>query len=162
MKYRTITAQDNVAIAKIVRDNLKAYHLDIPGTVYFDEGLDHLSDFYSAEPKRRAYYVVVDEQDENSIIGGVGFAEFEGKTNCAELQKLYLSDAAKGRGLGYEMIKLVEQKVRELGYKTLYLETHSNLQTAVHIYKKYGFKEIERPKSVVHNTMNMFYELTLD
>ena len=33
-------------------------------------------------------------------IGGVGIAEFAGIENCAELQKLYLDDRAKGRDAG--------------------------------------------------------------
>lgn len=47
--------------------------------------------------------------------------------DTAELQKLYLSDGAKGSGLGYELIDFVEEKMREAGYKVSYLETHDNL-----------------------------------
>lgn len=32
-----------------------------------------------------------------------------------------------------------------------------NLKAAVHIYEKCGYKEIERPKEVVHSTMNRFF-----
>ena len=46
---REITEADNAAVAALVRDNLEAVGLDIPGTAYFDEGLDHLSDFYGKE-----------------------------------------------------------------------------------------------------------------
>ena len=53
MRYRKITAADDEAIAKIVRDNLKAKHLDIPGTVYFDPDLDHLSTFYNSDTEKR-------------------------------------------------------------------------------------------------------------
>ncbi len=161
MEYRLIGPSDDAAMAEIVRRNLEAYKLDIPGTVYFDEALNHLSEFYLADPEHRAYYVFFDEADQNTILGGIGFAEFEGKENCAELQKLYLTEAAKGHGAGYQMIRLVENKTRELGYQTLYLETHTNLQAAIHIYEKYGFKEMERPAGVVHTTMNKFYEMTL-
>ena len=34
---REITEADNAAVAALVRDNLKARGLDIPGMVYFDE-----------------------------------------------------------------------------------------------------------------------------
>ena len=44
--YREMTEADNEAVADLIRYNLKKYGLDIPGTVYFDEGLDRLSDFY--------------------------------------------------------------------------------------------------------------------
>ena len=38
LKYRRITAEDDEAIAKIVRTNLEKMHLNIPGTAYFDPG----------------------------------------------------------------------------------------------------------------------------
>ncbi len=47
--------------------------------------------------------------------------------------------------------------MRGAGYKQSYLETHDNLQAAIHIYEKCGYKEIERPKEVVHSTMNRFF-----
>ena len=81
--------------------------------------------------------------------------------DTAELQKLYLSDGAKGSGLGYELIDFVEEKMHEAGYKVSYLETHDNLQAAIHIYEKKGYVEIERPGEVVHSTMNRFFRKEL-
>ena len=49
----------------------------------------------------------------------------------------------------------------DAGYKQSYLETHDNLKAAVHIYEKCGYKEIKRPKEVVHSTMNRFFLKTL-
>ena len=155
MKYREIASQDDAALAKIVRDNLKTHNLDLPGTVYFDDNLDHLSDFYLDEDHKRFYYVLLD--DDNNVIGGIGLAEFEFYEDCAELQKLYLADDVKGSGIGYKLIGLIEDKAREYGYKRLYLETHTNLAAAVHIYENCGFKVIEKPVGVVHATMNRFY-----
>ena len=43
MEYRILSETYDVALAALIRTNLKAHHLDIPGTVYFDDGLDHLS-----------------------------------------------------------------------------------------------------------------------
>ena len=155
MRYREITRQDDAALAKMIRDNLKAHNLDLPGTVYFDGNLDHLSDFYLGEGRKRFYYVLLDDDD--NVIGGIGFAEFEFFEDCAELQKLYLVDDVKGSGIGYKLIELIENKAREYGYKRLYLETHTNLAAAIHIYEKCGFKGIEKPAGVVHATMNRFY-----
>ena len=152
MEYKPLTPQYDVDLAGLIRSSLKAHQLDIPGTVYFDEGLDHLSGYY--DDSGRAYYVLVDE---DVLIGGIGLAEFNGFDKCCELQKLYLSDEAKGQGLGYKMIKYIEDKARELGYEQMYLETHTNLEAAIHIYKKMGYSLIGRPKCVVHSTMNRFY-----
>lgn len=155
MEFRLIKPEDNAALAVLVRANLKARGLDIPGTVYFDSILDHLSDYYLADPERQAYYVQVD--DEGRVVGGIGLAPFEGFENCAELQKLYLDDSVKGHGYGYDLIRLVEEKARGLGYSRMYLETHENLQAAIHIYERSGYRLIDKPDCVVHSAMTHFY-----
>ena len=152
MEYKSLTAEYDVALAALIRTKLKAHHLDIPGTVYFDAGLDHLSEYY--DHKGRSYFVLLDNQQ---LVGGIGLAEFEGFPDCCELQKLYLDDSVKGRGLGYRLIEKVEQEARVLGYKRMYLETHTNLKVAIHTYERAGYQEIDRPDCVVHSTMNRFY-----
>ncbi|MBP5454068.1 MAG: GNAT family N-acetyltransferase [Lachnospiraceae bacterium] len=154
-RFREITEKDNPIIAKIIRDNLKAVGLDIPGTAYFDEGLDRFSELY--EGKDKGYYVV--ERDDGEVIGGIGFSEFKLSISkdSAELQKLYLTDSAKGEGLGYKMVSFIEEKMREAGFKASYLETHDSLGAAIHIYIKSGYTEIERPKEVGHSSMNRFF-----
>ncbi len=152
MEYKLLTSQYDAELAKLIRKSLKAHKLDIPGTVFFDEGLDHLSGYY--DHPGRAYYILVDE---GILTGGIGLAGFDGFDKCCELQKLYLDDAAKGQGLGYDMISYIEDRARELGYRQMYLETHTNLSAAIHIYEKSGYVRIERPECVVHSTMNRFY-----
>lgn len=147
-----LTPEYDAAIASLIRRNLKAHQLDIPGTVFFDEGLDHLSDYY--DHQGRAYYVLLDD---DYVVGGIGYAEFLGFPRCCELQKLYLDDSVKGQGLGYELITFIETQARGKKYKQIYLETHTNLQAAIHIYEKCGYREVERPASVIHSTMNCFY-----
>jgi len=153
--YRPISPADDAALARIVRDNLRAHALDIPGTAYFDPELDDLSAFYGAEPEKRAYFVAVDDQ--GRTLGGAGLAEFPKIPDCAELQKLYLADEAKGRGVGRALMQLVEAQARQLGYRKIYLETHSNLTAALHLYEKLGYARIARPSWVFHTTMDRFY-----
>lgn len=155
INYRKLLPRDNTAMAELIRYNLKANGLDIPGTVYFDEIIWHLTDFYDEKPEQRAYFVLVDDNDK--VIGGIGLAEFPDIEGCAELQKLYLADEAKGHGLGYFLIDLLEKEAVKMGYRKMYLETHTNLQTAIHVYEKAGYLEIPRPEFVMHNTMNKFY-----
>ena len=142
LKYRRICAADDETIAGIIRTNLENLHLNIPGTAYFDPELDRLSAYYNAEPERRAYFVALDERDQ--VVGGAGAAEFAGIPDCAEIQKLYLGDSAKGRGYGRELMGIAENWAREAGYKKLYLETHSNLKAAMGLYEKLGFRQVGR------------------
>lgn len=158
MTFRLINKDDDAIIANILRTNLKKHKLDIPGTVYFDAGIDKLTEMYSVP--YCDYYVVCD--DNGHVVGGIGYAKLSFMKDTAELQKLYLDESVQGAGFAYTMVSFIEDKMREAGYKTSYLETHDNLQAAIHIYEKSGYKEIERPKEVVHSTMNRFFikELT--
>lgn len=154
MICREICVEDDAVLAGIIRKNLKAHGLDLPGTVYFDDNLDHLSTFYLGDKEKRYYFIAMENE---KIIGGIGLAEIDFFDDCAELQKLYLVDEMKGRGLGTKLIELVENKARELGYRRLYLETHTNLAAAIHLYEKCGYREIAKPAEVNHATMNRFY-----
>ena len=77
-----ITEDDDVAIAAIIRANLERYHLDIPGTAYFDPELDHLSSYYNSGSDERVYFILTDESGRG--IGGAGIAESTGIDDCAE------------------------------------------------------------------------------
>ena len=155
IRIRSITSLDDWKIAKIIRDNLEVFHLDIPGTAYFDPELNCLSKFYNISPDKRAYFVAT--YDDGTVIGGIGIAEFTGFDNCAEIQKLYLSNEAKGKGIGKMLIQVAEDFARSVGYNTLYLETHTNLKTAMRLYENWGFQQIDKPSTVLHSTMNRFY-----
>lgn len=150
-----IQREDDMAMADIVRSSLASYHLDIPGTAYFDPELAHLSQFYAERPEGRGYFVLKDEAGQ--VLGGAGFAEFDGFAACAELQKLYLKNAVRGRGMGRLLLETVQEQARRAGYRQLYLETHSALVEAIRLYEKLGFQRIEKPRGVLHSTMDLFY-----
>lgn len=152
-RFRKITEDDNSTIASIIRNNLEQFGLDIPGTAYYDEGLDHLSECY--KDARSGYYVLVD--DNGRVVGGIGYSSFPMMRETAELQKLYLDPSVKGEGLGYGMIRYVEEQMRSSGFRRSYLETHDNLQAAIHIYEKSGYLEIEKPENIGHSSMNRFF-----
>lgn len=154
-KIRPICPSDDFSLACIIRDSLAANDLAIPGTAYFDPELNNLSKFYSISPKRK-YFVVISET--GTVLGGAGIAEFAGSYDCAELQKLYLADSAKGHQLGYALIKTVEAFAIKSGYKKLYLETHHSLSAAIHIYEKAGFKKLYKPlPGSIHSSMDIFF-----
>ena len=155
LSFRKIEPADDKRIAEIIRGNLERFHLDISGTAYFDPELDRLSTYYNSEPSERVYFVALGAGGE--IVGGVGIAKFSGIESCAELQKLYLDDSVKGRGYGKELIRIAEDWASSVGYENLYLETHTNLTTALKLYEKMGFRQIEKPCSTLHSTMNRFY-----
>ena len=154
IEIRGIIAADDEGLAKIIRRNLEKFQLDIPGTAYFDPELSHLSRFYLAKPKERGYFVALED---GVLLGGVGFAEFPSLVGAVEMQKLYLSDAAKGKGIGKKLFEMAECAAQKAGYRRAYLETHSNLKVAIALYQKENFTEIPKPDFVFHTTMDRFF-----
>ena len=152
MNFELILPEHNADLAGLIRCILKAHSLDVPGTAYFDEPLDHLSDYY-AEPGR-AYYVLVEGRN---LIGGIGLSELPDLQKCCEMQKLYLDEKYRGQGMGRKMVNHIEHAALQMGYQRMYLETHTNLEAAVHLYEKCGFHQIPKPDFVIHSTMNRFY-----
>ena len=53
MKICELKAENDPALADLIRVNLKKYRLDIPGTVYFDENLNHIANEYLEESVRK-------------------------------------------------------------------------------------------------------------
>ena len=157
---RPIRAGDDAVMAEIVRTSLRATGLDVPGTAYFDPELDRLSAHYGARPDRRRYLVACDPAT-GRILGGAGVGELEGAEGQAELQKLYVAEGARRRGLGGRLVRAVVRAARGLGYRELYLETHSGLAAAARLYERLGFRRCERAAATAHTAMDRFYLLGL-
>ena len=54
------------------------------------------------------------------------------------------------RGHAYRLLQLSEQKAGDLGYSDLSLQVFEENQTALDLYRRYGFKEIARRPVVTH------------
>ncbi|MCR5255533.1 MAG: GNAT family N-acetyltransferase [Acetatifactor sp.] len=154
LNIRKITPADDAKIASIVRSNLEKYGLNKPGTAYFDPMLDHLSGYYDELPDTKEYFVLTEDGE---VIGGVGYERLLSIDACAELQKIYLTDEAKGRGYGKKLLGFLEKRAADKGYKRVYLETHSCLKEAISLYKKTGYCQIDKPDFVIHSAMDMFF-----
>jgi len=46
MRIREMEEKDNQKIEQIIKNSLESYHLNIPGTAYFDPQLSRLTQFY--------------------------------------------------------------------------------------------------------------------
>jgi putative acetyltransferase len=138
MIIRKIITDDNSALAVIIRNSLKEFNADKPGTVYFDETTDHLSDVFKI--KRSAYYVV---EINGEIAGGGGFYPTDGlPPGTCELVKMYLSKKYRGKGFGQLLLEKCMEEARKQGYHKMYIETMPELVNAISMYEKNGFNHI--------------------
>jgi GNAT superfamily N-acetyltransferase len=58
-----------------------------------------------------------------------------------EIKRMFIRPEFQMKGYGKEMMTRLMDKAKELGYKTLRLDTAYFLKAAIHIYKSAGFKE---------------------
>lgn len=135
LSIRTIRPADNKALATIIRNSLEEFKANKPGTVYFDETTDHLSDVFKAEGS--IYFVA---ELEGTILGGGGiYPTANLDEGTCELVKLYLSANARGKGVGKLLMEKCIGAAKELGYQKIYLETMPELTVAIPMYEKFGF-----------------------
>lgn len=143
MVIRNIKEEDDEALASIIRRTLEEFGANHPGTVYFDEAINHLSNMFQTE--RSTYFVVFDEEN-NKILGGGGIYPTEGlPSDTAELVKLYLLPETRGKGVGKLLINKCLSFAKQAGYSKVYLESMDELSGAVGLYERLGFSYLNAP-----------------
>ena len=65
-----------------------------------------------------------------------------------ELTKMAVTHDCQGHGIGTKLLQACIDYYHDLNANELYLETHSSLENAIHLYAKYGFKKQPHPFSV--------------
>jgi GNAT superfamily N-acetyltransferase len=86
-------------------------------------------------------YIAVATLDKEPV-GVCALIKMENSSFDYELAKMGVSPKIHGRGIGYLLGDTIIKKAKELGAKSIFLETHTSLEPAIHLYKKLGFKEI--------------------
>src|SRR5215203_259230 len=125
---RPIEEKDNAALATIIRSTLGEFGANHPGTVYYDLTTDHLFELFTGA-SRAVYYVA---ELDGKVTGGGGIFPSEGlPDNTCELVKMYLLPAARGIGLGSNLINRCIDFAKNNGYQKIYLETMHELRQAL-------------------------------
>jgi len=104
--------------------------------------------------------------------GEVFFALLDGKVvgTCAlkkltatryELSKMAVDETVRGQGIGARLLMAAAEKARELGALDLVLETHSSLDSAVRLYRNFGFEKVALPKQPDHERTDTVMRLRL-
>ncbi len=138
IEIRPIQEKDDAAVGELIRAVLTEFKANKLGTAFFDESTSHLSALFK-NPKT-AYWVIEEDQ---KIIGCGGIFPTEGLPDqTCELVKLYLHPEARGKGLGRDLMFKCFEEAKSLGYKNIYLESMPELNKAVALYEKVGFKHL--------------------
>lgn len=96
----------------------------------------HLSEKYGL-PYGRLYIAHVDEV----AAGCVGLRRLD-EARC-EMKRLYVRPEYRGQNIANQLLDLIISDAKSVGYKEMLLDTLPFLGNAIHLYRKYGFYEIE-------------------
>ncbi|MCG8709885.1 GNAT family N-acetyltransferase [Brenneria sp. 4F2] len=154
-QIRPITAQDNAAIAGVIRRVSAEFNLTADkGYTVSDPNLDSLFELYN-QPKN-AYWVL---EYEGEIVGGGGIAPLVGgDKDVCELQKMYFLPVLRGKGLAKRLALQALDFARRHGFRRCYLETTGHLTSAIQLYQSLGFEPIPH---TMGNTRHTDCEVTM-
>jgi len=152
---RPITADDNAAIANVIREVSAEYGLTADkGYTVSDPNLDVLYQLYSLP--RSAYWVI---EVDGQIAGGGGVAPLQGgEDDICELQKMYFLPLLRGQGLAKRLALQALEFARQQGFRCCYLETTASLTQAIALYERLGFQHID---GAMGNTGHVDCEVTM-
>ena len=103
----------------------------------YDEEVRNLKMKYDY-PKGRLYIAL----DGDKAAGCIGLKPFD-EGRC-ELKRLYVRPEYRRQKLGEVLVAKIVEDAREIGYKTILLDTLPFLQSAKALYERMGFAECEK------------------
>lgn len=141
LTLRPVRAEDDPAIARIIRQVMTEFSAVGEGFSIEDPEVDHMSRAYSAD--RAIYYVI---EQGGVVLGGSGIGGLpEADRDVCELKKMYVLPAGRNRGLGRALMQRCLDAARAMGYRKVYLETTETMSQAQALYTKHGFAPIDAP-----------------
>lgn len=119
----------------------------------YDHELEDLEDKYGL-PYGRLYLAFY-----NGVLAGcIGLRKIDSE-NC-EMKRLYVKPQFRGKKIASFLVKHIIEEARKIGYKHILLDTLPFLETAIIMYKNYGFYEIESyNNSPMDNLIYLKYDL---
>lgn len=90
--------------------------------------------------------------------GCIGIRRFD-QTRC-EMKRMYVRPEFRGRGLGNILVQQVISTSRNLNYSAILLDTNIEMDQAIIIYKRTGFRQID-PYCINENNNPVFMELVI-
>jgi ribosomal protein S18 acetylase RimI-like enzyme len=76
------------------------------------------------------------------LAGCIGLRKIDDK-RC-ELKRLYVKPEFRRRHIGREMLSMLIEQAKQIGYEKLLLDTLPFLESALKMYEQFGFKRTER------------------
>jgi len=96
---------------------------------------------------------------EKEVVGTFAFLKKE--NNSYEFSKMAIAPAHRGKGYGNTMMQFAIRFAEQRHWPKLILYSSRRLENSIHIYRKYGFLEVEIEKDVHYTRCDIKMELLL-
>ena len=122
----------------------------------FERAYAIVSEYYEAakvvaresEERFRSEYFAPDSgiflASEGTNLAGCIALRAMNKTDAAEIKRLYVRPAWRGRGIAQKLLDQAESFAKNVGYSLVYLDTAADMLAAAHLYERNGYKRCER------------------
>ncbi len=94
-------------------------------------------------------------------VGCGALRPYPDSADTAELKRMYVVPAARGQGIGREILRALEAHARTFGYRRLVLETGKRQPEAVALYKKSGYRPTPNYPPYEQNEHSLCFEKLL-
>lgn len=143
-----ITPEHDSIIRDIIKKVGQEYGAVGDGFGPSDPEVEAMSNHYNSDQGSRYLVALVNGE----IVGGCGIASFNNSTEICELRKLFLLPKSRGLGLGIQLTEACLHFAAQYGYKQCYLDTLTNMKSAISLYEKLGFIHLTQPlEGTIHN-----------
>lgn len=103
--------------------------------------------------------LLIARADDGTALGCVALRPLS--PGVGEIKRMYVTDAARGRGVGRALLEAVLVAARAAGYREVKLDTLGHLTAAQTLYRAYGFQPIA-PYAPPLYPGQLFFGRTLD
>lgn len=151
--FLAATDEDYEEAKVLFKEYAGAINIDL-SFQHFDEELSEIKKMYS-----HAEGGIILAKNENEFTGCVAIRKFD-KT-VGELKRMFVKPRYQNFGIGKILLEHAIALAKKCNYKLIRLDTLNYMTPAIHLYKQYGFYEIE---SYYHNPINtaVYFEKKLN
>lgn len=132
MDYKIITLPNN---SKDISEMSASLHNDLE----LRYGKGSIEEFIEENNKMLFFLAASDDNSHTAACGALRHVnEF-----TAEIKRMYVKDEYRGRGLSKLILKELEERALNMGYRRIILETGLKQPEAMNLYEKFGYTKIE-------------------
>lgn len=137
---KAIFPRDLKAVLDIYREYVESTTVDL-GFQENEKEFVCLAEKYSSNESQIYLAYMVDQ-----VVGCAAFRKVN--DDMCEMKRVYVRPVARGKKVGAKLVRRIIEESRSMGFKTICLDVLPEFQTALKLYKSYGFTAHE---PITHN-----------